>query len=539
MKNTSVKFIFITGGVVSSLGKGLASASLGALLQARGYSVKLRKLDPYLNVDPGTMSPYQHGECYVTDDGAETDLDLGHYERFLSINTSQKNNITTGKIYQNVIEKERKGEFLGKTVQVIPHVTNEIKENIRNLNNKNNLDIIITEIGGTVGDIESLPFLEAVRQVIYEEGPENSMVIHLTLIPFLSATGELKTKPTQHSVKTLMELGLKADVLVCRTEKVLSDEIKNKLALFCNVRFDCVIQSIDVETIYDVPIKMMDEGLDKVTLEKFNIKESEPNLDKWKNFLHRLKNPTHQINIGLIGKYVELDDSYKSILESLIHAGAENEVKVVVNSIHSEYLDKENISKNLRQLDGIIVAPGFGQRGLDGKILAVEYARVNKIPFLGICLGMQMAVIEYARNVKKIRYANSTEISEKCKDPVIDLMTSQKEIINKGGTMRLGAWDCEIEKNTKSYKCYKKKLISERHRHRYEFNNSYSDRIFDDKFIVAGSNPDTKLVEIVENIDHPWFVGVQFHPEYKSSVYNPHPIFVNFVKASLKKYLNK
>ena len=419
------KYIFVTGGVTSSLGKGIVSASLARLLQAQGLNVSIQKLDPYINVDPGTLNPYEHGECYVTDDGAETDLDLGHYERFLSINTSQKNNITTGKIYQNVIEKERKGEFLGKTVQVIPHVTNEIKENIRNLNNKNNLDIIITEIGGTVGDIESLPFLEAVRQVIYEEGPENSMVIHLTLIPFLSATGELKTKPTQHSVKTLMELGLKADVLVCRTEKVLSDEIKNKLALFCNVRFDCVIQSIDVETIYDVPIKMMDEGLDRVTLEKFNI--------------------------GLVGKYVELDDSYKSILESLIHAGAENEVKVVVNSIHSEYLDKENISKNLRQLDGIIVAPGFGQRGLDGKILAVEYARVNKIPFLGICLGMQMAVIEYARNVKKIRYANSTEISEKCKDPVIDLMTSQKEIINKGGTMRLGAWDCEIEKNTKSY----------------------------------------------------------------------------------------
>ena len=533
------KYVFVTGGVTSSLGKGIVSASLARLLQAQGLNVSIQKLDPYINVDPGTLNPYEHGECYVTDDGAETDLDLGHYERFLSINTSQKNNITTGKIYQNVIEKERKGEFLGKTVQVIPHVTNEIKQNIRNLNHKNNLDIIITEIGGTVGDIESLPFLEAVRQVIYEEGPENSMVIHLTLIPYLSATGELKTKPTQHSVKTLMELGLKADVLVCRTEKELSDEIKNKLALFCNVQFDCVIQSIDVETIYDVPIKMMDEGLDKVTLEKFKIKKSEPNLDKWKNFLHRLKNPTHQISIGLVGKYVELDDSYKSILESLIHAGAENEVKVVVSSIHSEYLEKENIAKNLRLLDGIIVAPGFGQRGLDGKILAVEYARVNNIPFLGICLGMQMAVIEYARNVKKMRYANSTEISEKCKDPVIDLMISQKEIINKGGTMRLGAWDCEIEKNTKSYKSYKKKLISERHRHRYEFNNNYTNKIFDDKFIIAGLNPDTKLVEIVENIDHPWFVGVQFHPEYKSSVYNPHPIFVNFVKASLKKYLNK
>ena len=533
------RFIFVTGGVVSSLGKGLSSASLAYLLQSRGYKVRLRKLDPYLNVDPGTMSPFQHGEVFVTDDGAETDLDLGHYERFSGVSAKKSDNITTGRIYNDVLSKERKGRYLGKTVQVIPHVTNEIKENIRNLNHKNNLDIIITEIGGTVGDIESLPFLEAVRQVIYEEGPENSMVIHLTLIPYLSATGELKTKPTQHSVKTLMELGLKADVLVCRTEMELSDEIKNKLALFCNVQFDCVIQSIDVETIYDVPIKMMDEGLDKVTLEKFKIKKSEPNLDKWKNFLHRLKNPTHQISIGLVGKYVELDDSYKSILESLIHAGAENEVKVVVSSIHSEYLEKESIAKNLRLLDGIIVAPGFGQRGLDGKILAVEYARVNNIPFLGICLGMQMAVIEYARNVKKMRYANSTEISEKCKDPVIDLMISQKEIINKGGTMRLGAWDCEIEKNTVSYKSYKKKLISERHRHRYEFNNNYTNKIFDDKFIIAGLNPDTKLVEIVENIDHPWFVGVQFHPEYKSSVYNPHPIFVNFVKASLKKYLNK
>ena len=531
------KYIFVTGGVTSSLGKGIISASLARLLKAQGLKVAIQKLDPYINVDPGTLNPYEHGECYVTDDGAETDLDLGHYERFLSENTSQKNNITTGKIYQNVIEKERKGEFLGKTVQVIPHVTNEIKENIRNLNHKKNLDIIITEIGGTVGDIESLPFLEAVRQIIYEDGPESSMVIHLTLIPFLSATGELKTKPTQHSVKTLMELGLKADVLVCRTEKELSDEIKSKLALFCNVKFDCVIQSINVETIYDVPIKMMDEGLDSVTLKILNLKKTEPNLDKWKNFLHRLKNPTHQLNIGLVGKYIELNDSYKSILESLIHAGTENEVKVIVKSIHSEFINKENIKKTLIGLDGIIVAPGFGQRGLDGKILAVEYSRVHKIPFLGICLGMQMAVIEYARNVKKIRYANSTEISEKCKDPVIDLMISQKEVINKGGTMRLGAWDCEIEKNTRSYEAYKKKLISERHRHRYEFNEKYSSQIFDDKFIVAGFNPETRLVEIVENRDHPWFVGVQFHPEYKSSVYNPHPIFVNFVKASLKKYL--
>ena len=422
------KYIFVTGGVTSSLGKGIISASLARLLQAQGLNVAIQKLDPYINVDPGTLNPYEHGECYVTDDGAETDLDLGHYERFLSTNTSQRNNVTTGKIYQDVIEKERKGEFLGKTVQVIPHITNEIKENIRNLDHKNNLDIIITEIGGTVGDIESLPFIEAVRQVIYEEGPENSMVIHLTLIPYLSATGELKTKPTQHSVKTLMELGLKADVLVCRSERDLSDEVKNKLALFCNVKLDCVIQSIDVETIYDVPMKMRDEGLDKVTLQKLKIKESEPDLDKWKNFLHKLKNPTHQINIGLVGKYVELNDSYKSILESLIHAGTENEVKVNVKSIHSEYLDKENINKELIDLDGIIVAPGFGQRGLDGKILAVEYARVNKIPFLGICLGMQMAVIEYARNVLNLVDANSTEVNPSTKNPVIDLMEDQKSI---------------------------------------------------------------------------------------------------------------
>ena len=533
------KYIFVTGGVTSSLGKGIISASLARLLQSQGYNVAIQKLDPYINVDPGTLNPYEHGECYVTEDGAETDLDLGHYERFLSKNTSQRNNVTTGKIYQNVIEKERRGEFLGKTVQVIPHITNEIKENIRNLNQKNNLDIIITEIGGTVGDIESLPFIEAVRQVIYEEGPENSMVIHLTLIPYLSATGELKTKPTQHSVKTLMELGLKADILVCRCEKELSVEIKSKLALFCNVKLDCVIQSIDVETIYDVPIKMREEGLDRVTLKKLSLKESEPDLDKWKNFLHKLKNPTHQINIGLVGKYVELNDSYKSIMESLIHAGTENDVKVNVKSIHSEYLNRDNTEKELFELDGIIVAPGFGQRGLDGKILSIEHARVKKIPFLGICLGMQMAVIEYARNVKKIRYASSTEISEKCKDPVIDLMISQKVIEDKGGTMRLGAWNCQLNKNSKSYNIYKKKLISERHRHRYEFNNDYSSKIFDNNFIVAGFNPETKLVEIIENTDHPWFIGVQFHPEYKSSIYNPHPIFVNFVKASLKYYLNK
>ena len=532
------KYIFVTGGVTSSLGKGIISASLAKLLQSQGYNAAIQKLDPYINVDPGTLNPYEHGECYVTDDGAETDLDLGHYERFLGTTTSQKNNITTGRIYQNVINKERKGEFLGKTVQVIPHITNEIKENIRNLSENKSLDIVITEIGGTVGDIESLPYIEAVRQIIYEEGSENAIVIHLTLLPYLNATGELKTKPTQHSVKTLMELGLKPDILVCRSEKSVSLDLRKKIALFCNVMVDSVIESIDVDTIYDVPLKMMEEGLDSITLKKLSLKSKEPNLDQWKNFLHKLRNPENEIEIGLIGKYIELNDSYKSILESLIHAGTENDVKVKVRSIHSEYIDEENMNTKLDGLNGIIVAPGFGQRGIDGKILTIHYARVNNIPFFGICLGMQMAVIEYAKNVKKIIDANSTEISKKCKNPVIDLMTNQKEIINKGGTMRLGAWDCEIIKDTKSHSIYNKKVISERHRHRYEFNNNYNDKIFDENFVKAGVNPKTDLVEIIENKSHPWFIGVQFHPEYKSSVSNPHPLFVNFVEASLENYLN-
>ena len=532
------KYIFVTGGVTSSLGKGIISASLAKLLQSQGYNAAIQKLDPYINVDPGTLNPYEHGECYVTDDGAETDLDLGHYERFLGTTTSQKNNITTGRIYQNVINKERKGEFLGKTVQVIPHITNEIKENIRNLSENKSLDIVITEIGGTVGDIESLPYIEAVRQIIYEEGSENAIVIHLTLLPYLNATGELKTKPTQHSVKTLMELGLKPDILVCRSEKSVSLDLRKKIALFCNVMVDSVIESIDVDTIYDVPLKMMEEGLDSIALKKLNLISKEPNLNKWKNFLHKLRNPENEIEIGLIGKYIELNDSYKSILESLIHAGTENDVKVNVRSIHSEFIDEENMNTKLDGLNGIIVAPGFGQRGIDGKILTINYARVNNIPFFGICLGMQMAVIEYAKNVKKIIDANSTEISKKCKNPVIDLMTNQKEIINKGGTMRLGAWDCEIIKDTKSHSIYNKKLISERHRHRYEFNNNYNDKIFDENFVKAGVNPKTDLVEIIENKSHPWFIGVQFHPEYKSSVSNPHPLFVNFVEASLKNYLN-
>ena len=537
---SSTKYIFVTGGVTSSLGKGIVASSLANLLQARGFSVTIQKFDPYINIDPGTLNPYEHGECYVTDDGAETDLDLGHYERFLNRPTSQANNVTTGRIYQHVIDKERRGDYLGKTVQVIPHITDEIKRRMQLLGESGEYEIVITEIGGTVGDIESLPYLEALRQLRWELGSDNCVSIHLTLIPYLSAAKELKTKPTQHSVKTLMESGIKADILVCRTEHEISDEIKQKLALFCNVKKEAVIQSIDASTIYDVPVLMQEEGLDTVTLQKLNLEDTvAPDLNQWNEFLTKLKNPKDTITIGLIGKYVELQDSYKSILEAFIHAGAANEVNVKVVSIHSEYLTVENVSKKLKGLHGVLVAPGFGERGIEGKIKAVQYAREEGIPFLGICLGMQMAVIEYARNVKKIRYANSTEISEKCKDPVIDLMTSQKKIVNMGGTMRLGAWDCEILKNTISNKVYKKKLISERHRHRYEFNNDYLEQIEKAGMIATGKNPKTDLVEVVEIPSHPWFIGVQYHPEYKSTVSSPHPLFVAFVEAALKYKKNK
>jgi CTP synthase len=532
---SEVKYIFVTGGVTSSLGKGIVAASLAKLLQSQNFRVTIQKLDPYINVDPGTLNPYEHGECYVTEDGAETDLDLGHYERFLNINTSQANNVTTGRVYQSVIEKERKGEFLGKTVQVIPHITNEIKERIKLLGNSGDYDIIITEIGGTVGDIESLPYIESVRQLIYELGDDNSMVIHLTLVPYLSAAAELKTKPTQHSVKTLMESGIKADVLVCRTEHELLDDLRNKLALFCNVKREAVIQSIDVETIYDVPLKMQEEGLDKVVINKLKLNpKNAPDLILWKSFLKKYKNPKHKIKIGLVGKYVELQDSYKSILEALIHAGATNEVAVEVVSIHSEFLNQSNSHEQLKPLHGLIVAPGFGGRGIDGKIDAITYVRENKIPFFGICLGMQMAVIEYARNVLNLQNANSIEIDESTEYPVINLMESQKGIVNKGGTMRLGSWDCNLTKDSKVAAAYEKPKIAERHRHRYEFNNEYRDRIFNEGTLkVTGINPKTDLVEIVENKDHPWFVGVQFHPEYKSTVSNPHPLFVAFIKASL------
>ena len=535
---SKTKYIFVTGGVTSSLGKGIIAASLAKLLQAQNFKVTIQKFDPYINVDPGTLNPYEHGECFVTDDGAETDLDLGHYERFLNVNTSQANNVTTGRVYQSVIEKERKGEFLGKTVQVIPHITNEIKERMQLLGESGEYDIVITEIGGTVGDIESLPYIESVRQLIWDLGRENALVIHLTLIPFLAAAGELKTKPTQHSVKTLMESGILADIIVCRTEHELTEELREKLALFCNVKREAIIQSIDVDTIYDVPLKMLDEGLDKVVLEKLKLKPKQPHqLDAWNGFLNRLKNPQHRIKIGLVGKYVELQDSYKSILEAIIHAGAVNETEVEVISLHSEYIDESNIQQELEPLDGLIVAPGFGERGIEGKITAIAYARKNNIPFLGICLGMQMAVIEYARNHVGLPDANSTEMDPSCKSPVIDLMETQKSIVKKGGTMRLGAWDCSLNSGTKTSEIYAKKSISERHRHRYEFNNAFTDQVFDDKFIVAGTNPETGLVEVIEYKDHPWFVGVQFHPEYKSTVSDPHPLFKAFIKASLAKKL--
>jgi CTP synthase len=528
------KFIFVTGGVSSSLGKGIISASLAKLLQSRGFSVTIQKFDPYINVDPGTLNPYEHGECYVTEDGAETDLDLGHYERFLNVKTSQANNVTTGRVYQTVIQKERKGEFLGKTVQVIPHITNEIKRRIRLLEDKGTFDVIITEIGGTVGDIESLPYIESVRQLRWELGKSNSLVIHLTLVPYLSAAKELKTKPTQHSVKTLMESGITADILVCRTEHEISDDIKNKLALFCNVEVDSVIQSIDASTIYEVPLLMKNEKLDQVVLRKLNLKSSnDTNLEKWSNFVKRLKFPKNNIKIGLIGKYVELQDSYKSILESLIHAGSENETKVEVVSIHSEYIDKNQIENEISKLDGVLVAPGFGSRGIEGKIDAIRCAREKNIPFFGICLGMQMAIIEFARNVLCLKDANSTEMNENTTSPVISLMENQKNIINKGGTMRLGSWECKIEINSKVHGIYNSEFIKERHRHRWELNNDYLCELQKNGIKTSGVNPETGLVEIIELPSNNWFIGVQFHPEYKSTVECPHPLFVSFVRACL------
>ncbi len=508
-------------------------------MQAQGYAVTIQKLDPYINIDPGTLNPYEHGECYVTDDGAETDLDLGHYERFLNVPTSQANNVTTGRIYQSVINKERKGEFLGKTVQVIPHITDEIKSRIQILGNSGEYDVVITEIGGTVGDIESLPYIEAVRQLKWELGENNAIVIHLTLIPYLSAAGELKTKPTQHSVKTLMESGVQADVLVCRTEYELPNEIRNKLALFCNVKEEAVIQSIDASSIYQVPNLMLEEGLDKVVLKKLTLERNTPDLNQWNKFLKRIEHPKSEITIGLIGKYVELQDSYKSILEAFIHAGAANEVKVNVEPIHSEYLTPANSTAMLAHLEGVLVAPGFGERGIEGKIIAVQYVREHKIPFLGICLGMQMAVIEFARNVLHLPNANSIEMDANTPNPVINLMENQKEIVNKGGTMRLGAWQCDLKENTRIANAYQQNSVYERHRHRFEYNNDYKEQLEQNGMLATGYNPKTNLVEAIELQEHPWFVGVQYHPEYKSTVAKPHPLFVAFIKAAINYQQNK
>ena len=532
---TTAKYIFVTGGVTSSLGKGIISASLAKLLQSRGYRVTIQKLDPYINVDPGTLNPYEHGECFVTDDGAETDLDLGHYERFLNTPTSQANNVTTGKIYQTVINREREGAYLGKTVQVIPHITDEIKRRIKLLGETGQFDIVITEIGGTVGDIESLPYIESVRQLIWEIGSSNAVVIHLTLLPYLSTTGELKTKPTQHSVKMLLEYGIQPDVLVCRTEKHLTHDLRRKIALFCNVNVNAVIESIDASTIYEVPLLMMKEQLDKVVMNKLKLpSKHEPDMQAWKDFLGKLKNPVREIKVGLIGKYIELKDAYKSIVESFIHAGVANECKVELVWIHSEKIDNDNVKSQLKGLNAILVAPGFGERGIEGKITAIKYARENNVPFLGICLGMQCAVVEFARNVLGLKGAHSTEMDAKTKHPVIDMMAEQKTIKAKGGTMRLGEYPCNITKGTKAYSAYGKLKVAERHRHRFEFNNAYLKSFEAAGMTASGINPDTGLVEIVEVKNHPWFVGVQFHPEYKSTVIKPHPLFVRFVKAALE-----
>ncbi len=531
----SAKYIFVTGGVTSSLGKGIIASSLAKLLQARGFSVTIQKFDPYINIDPGTLNPYEHGECYVTDDGAETHLDLGHYERFLNIPTSQANNVTTGRIYNSVITREREGAYLGKTVQVIPHITDEIKRNFRLLGDTGKYDIVITEIGGCVGDIESLPFIEAVRQMNWDAGTDDVIVIHLTLIPYLKTAGELKTKPTQHSVKALLESGIQPDILVCRTEHPLPHDIRKKLALFCNVHLNSVIESLDAETIYDVPLMMRREKLDEQVLFKLGLPhDREPAMDGWKEFLGRLKNPLEEVTIGLVGKYVELRDAYKSIAEAFVHAGAQNECKVNVRWIQSEMLNRENYRDLLDELDGMLVAPGFGERGIEGKINAIRYARENGIPFFGICLGMQCAVVEFARNVLGLDGAASTEMNAQTPHPVIDMMEDQKQITAKGGTMRLGAYPCELRKGSRASHIYGKTLVSERHRHRYEFNNLYKEAFEKAGMHATGINPDTGLVEIVEIRDHPWFVGVQFHPELKSTVINPHPLFVRFVRAAME-----
>lgn len=532
------KYIFVTGGVTSSLGKGIICASLGRLLVSRGLKVTVQKLDPYINVDPGTMNPYEHGEVYVTDDGAETDLDLGHYERFLDITTSQSNNVTTGRIYYDVITKERQGEYLGKTVQVIPHITDEIKSHVIQLGNSGDFDVVIVEIGGTVGDIESLPYIEAMRQMRYDVGRQNTLSIHLTLVPYLAAAGELKTKPTQHSVKTLSESGLSPDILVCRSEYPLDESLRRKIAQFCNVELEDVIASLDAESIYEVPLLISNEGLDSRVIDKLNLEAREADLAQWSEFVDKLKNPKHKIRIGLIGKYVEHHDAYKSIVEALIHGGAVNDSQVTIEWVQSDYITDENAGRKLKGLNGILVAPGFGDRGIDGKLVAVRYAREQGIPFFGICLGMQCAVIEYARNVCGNSKADSTEFNTESEYPIIDLMPDQKDLQETGGTMRLGKYACQLRPGSNAHQAYGEDLISERHRHRYEVNNALRSDLQDYGLIFSGINPERDLVEIIEIEDHPWFVGVQFHPELKSTVKKPHPLFSKFIKASLDRKLS-
>ncbi len=534
MPRNSVKYIFVTGGVVSSLGKGISSASLGLLLKARGLRVTIQKFDPYINVDPGTMNPYQHGEVYVTDDGTETDLDLGHYERFLGESMSRNNNTTTGQIYHEVISRERRGDYLGATVQVIPHITDEIKKRIYALGKTGKYDVVISEIGGTVGDIESLPFLEAMRQLMLKEGKRNALNVHVTLVPFIKSSGELKTKPTQHSVHTLLQIGVQPDILVCRVEKPLSKDLREKIALFCNVEPGAVVEARDVESIYEVPLLFYKEGLDEIVIEKLGLKCSEPDLRTWRKFVNKVKNPLGEVTIGICGKYVELRDAYKSIAEAFVHAGAENNARVNLEWIDSELIEQNRAREYLNNISGLLVAPGFGSRGVEGKIKAIQYVRENNVPFFGICLGLQCAVIEYARNVCGLNGANSSEFHPHPKDNVIDMMLEQKSVKEKGGTMRLGQYPCQIQKGTKAHHAYKKKLVSERHRHRYEVNNKYKQILEDHGMIMSGVCPQNNLVEIIELPKHRWFVGGQFHPELKSRATSAHPLFREFLHAALE-----
>ncbi|MTI66954.1 MAG: CTP synthase [Firmicutes bacterium] len=528
------KYIFVTGGVVSSLGKGITAASLGQLLKARGLEVTIQKFDPYINIDPGTMSPYQHGEVFVTDDGAETDLDLGHYERFIDINLSKNSNVTTGKVYWNVLKKERRGDYLGGTIQVIPHITNEIKDRVYRVAKEKKVDVVITEIGGTVGDIESLPFLEAIRQIKYDIGKENVMYMHVTLVPYLEKAGETKTKPTQHSVKELRSIGIQPDVIVCRTEHELSQEIKEKIGLFCNMDHNNVVQNLDADNIYQVPLMFEKEGLPQMVLENLGIETEKPKLDEWKSMVERIKNLKGNVKIALVGKYVELKDAYLSVAESLRHAGIANDVNVEIDWVHSEEIEDSNCEELLKDADGILIPGGFGDRGIDGKICATKYARENNVPFLGICLGMQMAVVEFARNVVGFKGAHSAELDPVTPYPVIDIMPEQKDIEDMGGTMRLGLYPCKLKEGTKAFEAYNDELVYERHRHRYEFSNEYRDKLLDKGFIISGISPDERLVEIIELKDHPWFVASQFHPEFKSRPTRSHPLFRDFIKASKK-----